>query len=218
MTKQQQLDIILASNPADKDLGYHTWIRSIDDILTFQEAVNFDGGDVAPDFTEDDAQNALQYGKITVYSSYPIKQGTFVTPSKMIAQEYAGGRNANVYQKLVQLDEVAWIDSEQGQYTGIGTINNKSSMKVYPLLSTFHDVNGNRDIPIVVEVFSTYKKAFDYAVMLAQEEIRNTSYITDVDIYPSIKYVANELQGYVNTYAANGNIVLGMSIWAETVE
>ena len=137
MTKREQLQIILANNPADdENLSYHTWIRTEADILTFEEAVAEDGGDITPDFTADDAQRALQTGEITVYSSYPIELGTFVTPSKMIAQDYAGGRQAKVYSKRVQLTDVAWICTEEGQYTGIGTINNKSSMELYMYLIT----------------------------------------------------------------------------------
>ena len=33
--KEKQLNIILATNPAEDDL--HTWIRTIEDILTFEE-------------------------------------------------------------------------------------------------------------------------------------------------------------------------------------
>lgn len=36
--KNQQLDIIKNSNPPNDD--YHTWIRSVDDILTLEEAIN----------------------------------------------------------------------------------------------------------------------------------------------------------------------------------
>ena len=48
------------------------------------------------------------------YSSNPITSGNFVTPSKMEAMAYAG--NGKVYEKSVNINEVAWIDSLQGQY------------------------------------------------------------------------------------------------------
>lgn len=66
-----------------------------------------------PDFTLVDAAKALKKGKVTVYSSYPIENGAFVTPSKMEAESYAGG--GKVYSKDTNLDDVAWIDSNEGQ-------------------------------------------------------------------------------------------------------
>ena len=116
--KQKQLNIILKVNPATND--YNTWIRTVDDIQTFEETLS--DGDMAlekdedyyPDYTYDMVLMALNTGKITVYSSYPIEQGIFVTPSRMEAEAYAGG--GKVYSKTVNLSDVAWIDPTQGQY------------------------------------------------------------------------------------------------------
>ena len=122
--KQQQFDIIRQTNPADDDI--HTWIRSVEDIKTFKEALEYDdyeGQDLTPDLTQKMVNNALNTGKITVYSSYEIKNGTFVTPSRMEAESYAGSKN--VYSKQVNLQDVAWIDSLQGQYAAT---NSKYSM------------------------------------------------------------------------------------------
>ena len=63
------------------------------------------------------AQKAIKSGKITVYSSYPIKQGIFVSPSYMEAESYAG--TGKVYEKTVKLTDVAWIDPTQGQYANV---------------------------------------------------------------------------------------------------
>ena len=116
--KAAQLSAIQQSNPFDPSLGAHTWIRSEGDILTYQEAIDNFGGvdDVTPDFRAQDVQVALDSGYVTVYSSYPIEQGTFVTPSRMEAQSYAG--EGRVYSKQVPLSDVAWLDEVQGQYTG----------------------------------------------------------------------------------------------------
>lgn len=116
--KAEQLAVIEQSNPFDAALGAHTWIRSAEDILTYGEAIDNFGGvdDVTPDFRAGDVQRALDSGYMTVYSSYPITQGTFVTPSYMEAQNYAG--DGHVYSKRVPLDDVAWLDEVQGQYTG----------------------------------------------------------------------------------------------------
>ena len=117
--KAAQFDIVQQSNPFDAELGDHTWIKSADDILTYPEAIDNFGGveDVTPDFRAADVQAALDSGEVTVYSSYPIEQGTFVTPSRMEAQSYAGD-GAQVYSQRVPLSDVAWIDEVQGQYTG----------------------------------------------------------------------------------------------------
>ena len=117
--KQKQNEIIQKSNPMNKDLGEHTWINSAKDIKTYQEAIEEFGGvdNITPDFTVEDVKKAINTGKVTVYSSYPIEQGTFVTPSKMEAQSYAG--NGQIYSKEVNLNDVAWIDEIQGQYAKV---------------------------------------------------------------------------------------------------
>lgn len=116
--KAAQLAVIEQSNPFNAELGAHTWIRGTEDVLTYREAIDNFGGvdDVTPDFRASDVQRALDSGYMTVYSSYPITQGTFVTPSRMEAQSYAG--DGHVYSKRVPLDDVAWLDEVQGQYTG----------------------------------------------------------------------------------------------------
>lgn len=116
--KSAQLAVIEQSNPFNAELGAHTWIRGTEDILTYREAIDNFGGvdDVTPDFRAGDVQRALDSGYMTVYSSYPITHGTFVTPSYMEAQNYAG--DGHVYSKRVPLDDVAWLDEVQGQYTG----------------------------------------------------------------------------------------------------
>lgn len=107
---------------------YHVGIRSIDDILTFEEAIEYsreENGDCIsgwPDCSDSLYEKALKSGKITIYSSYPIKPGTFVTPSKVQAQEYAcgseysGHKGSKVYSKTVDLYAVAWINADEGQY------------------------------------------------------------------------------------------------------
>ena len=114
--KKQQLEIIKNSNPMLDD--YHTGIRNIEDIKTFEETLQdsdwVDYDEFDPDYTREMAEEAIKTGKITVYSSYPIEQGVFVTPSKMEAQDYS--RNGKVYSKVVNLKDVAWIDPTQGQY------------------------------------------------------------------------------------------------------
>lgn len=117
--KEKQLDIILKTNPMTDD--YHVGIRTVEDIKTPEEAfktkIDEDEDYVYPDFTQKDGENALKTGKIVVYSSKPFEQGGFVTPSKMMAHDYAG--NKDVFSKEIDVDDVAWINSSEGQLTKI---------------------------------------------------------------------------------------------------
>ena len=124
--KQIQLDIIKNNNPVNDD--YHTWIRNVEDIKTLEETINdsdwIDYDKYNPDLSRQDIENAIDSGKITVYSSYPIKQGIFVSPSKMEAESYSS--NGKVYSKEVNINDVAWIDPTQGQYAKV--YNSKYSL------------------------------------------------------------------------------------------
>lgn len=119
--KLAQLEIVNRTNPAPNDTL--TWIRTAADIMTYSETVDdivrrgYEGDDPTPDYTWQDITKALKTNRVTVYSSYPIKNGTFVTPSRMEAEAYAG--NGPVYRKTVTLDKVAWIDELQGQYAHV---------------------------------------------------------------------------------------------------
>lgn len=114
--KKKQLDIIEKNNKMQDD--YHTGIRKIEDIKTLAETLedsDWQGyEEFNPDYTKKMADEALRTGKITVYSSYPIEQGVFVSPSKMEAESYSG--NGKVYSKEININDVAWIDPTQGQY------------------------------------------------------------------------------------------------------
>ncbi len=125
--KQQQLDIILKENPVDVNLSEHTWIRNIEDIKAFEEALQEDlDGEIqslTPDVSAEMVKKMIETGKAIVYSSHPIKQGTFVTPSKVEAQTYAG--SGKIYSKEVELKDVDWIDSLQGQYAKIESLDTK---------------------------------------------------------------------------------------------
>lgn len=117
--KDIQLFIIQETNPMLDDI--HTGIRTLDDILTFDEAMNVPEEKLvtAPDYEKKDMDRALKTGMITVYSSYPIEDGNFVTPSRMEAECYAGGPGSYVYSKTVPLENIAWIDNYEGQYAEI---------------------------------------------------------------------------------------------------
>ena len=133
--KEQQLGIIQKTNPMLDD--YHTGIRTVDDIKTFKEAYDIakkeakDGGWTEyasyPDITNEMIEDSLKTGEITVYSSNDIKNGAFVTPSYEQALDYAGGNENNIKSKKVKVDDVAWINLDEGQYAKVD--NTKASEK-----------------------------------------------------------------------------------------
>lgn len=113
--KQKQFEIIQKYNPMKDD--YHVGIRNENDIKTWKEAMEDEESFYWGDFDREDAEKALEKGTITVYSSYPIKQGTFVSTSKNQAKDYAGGKE--IYSMEVSLDKVAWINGDEGQFADV---------------------------------------------------------------------------------------------------
>lgn len=130
--KQKQLEIIEKVNPAPNT--YNTWIRKVEDIKTLAETLEdsdwADGDEFNPDLTKSMIEDAIESGEITVYSSYPIGQGVFVSPSYMEAASYSG--DGNVYEKTVKIDEVAWIDPTQGMYANTAESFSLSSPNTAP--------------------------------------------------------------------------------------
>ena len=137
--KQKQLERINETNPMLDD--YHVGIRGLSDILTMREAIeearqeaeegDYETLSAYPDITNEMLEDALQSGKITVYSSKPIKDGNFVTPSRMQAEDYAG--DGRVYSKTVSIDDVAWINTDEGQFVK----NRKDKAEKAPLRFQF---------------------------------------------------------------------------------
>lgn len=125
-TKQKQLDIINETNPAPN--SYSTWIRSAEDIKTLAETLRdadwAEETEFNPDLSREDIERAIEAGKITVYSSYPIENGVFVSPSAMEAGSYSG--DGMLYEKTVNIEDVAWIDPTQGQYAQVSGENTRT--------------------------------------------------------------------------------------------
>ena len=114
--KYAQFALTQANNPMLDDV--HTGIRSVEDIHTLEETLNDERLLVTePDWEEEDIRRAIEDNQVTIYSSKPIQDGTFVTPSRMVAEDYAGGEM--VYEKTVSPDKVAWIASDEGQYADV---------------------------------------------------------------------------------------------------
>lgn len=111
--KRQQLKVILGTNPMEDDI--HVGIRTVKDIKTAQEVLSIDYSPTK-DWDLEDVREALQTGRVTVYSSKEIKPGGFVTPSKSIAQDYGNG---TTYKLNVSINDIAWIDEFEGQYAPV---------------------------------------------------------------------------------------------------
>ena len=136
--KEEQFKIIQKTNPAPNE--NNTWIRSKEDINTFKEAYDTakseaeDGGwenyASYPDITKDIVNEALKTGKITVYSSYQIENGVFVTPSYRQALDYAGNDKSKVNSKEVNIDDVAWINLDEGQYAKVEQKQPKEKVEI----------------------------------------------------------------------------------------
>lgn len=140
--KGKQLEIIKKTNPMLDD--YHVGIRNVEDIKAFNEVVNDEDSFVWGDFTREDAKKALKEGKITVYSSYPINQGTFVSISKIQAEQYAGGKGNKIYSKTIPLEEVAWINGDEGQYANTTTRYSKNNQTWQDYLEKNYKTAGTR--------------------------------------------------------------------------
>lgn len=138
--KRKQYDIIQSTNPMEDD--YHVGIRSPKDIKTFAEVINDDESFAWGDFSKKDAERALKKGTITVYSSKPIENGNFVSTSKIQATEYAGG--GKIYTKQVPIEDVAWINGDEGQYAKISTKYSKENSTWREYLESHFKSTGTR--------------------------------------------------------------------------
>ena len=97
---------------------------TLSDIKTLEEIIHSDDYNfliTTPDFDIDDAKDAVKTGFIVVFSSRPIKKGTFVTPSPMIARSYSG--DGRIYSKKTNIYNIAWIDLSEGMFAPIAMKN-----------------------------------------------------------------------------------------------
>ena len=118
ITRGENARAAMRANPMLDD--YHTGIRGREDAKTFDEILREAeeswteyGSLTYPDMDIDMLREAKESGHITVYSSKPIETGTFVTPSRMNAEDYAG--DGHVYSAVVPVDRIAWISEDEGQ-------------------------------------------------------------------------------------------------------
>ena len=140
MTKQEKFEIIQKTNPAYD--SYHTHIRSVEEVHEWYEELDDADFDDNSDIFTGKEQTLL------VYSSKEIKPGTFVSTSLQQASEYASayiyeaihgegwevgnGQKSKIFKeigkeaakfagvnyKTIDVDEVAWINRNEGIYVG----------------------------------------------------------------------------------------------------
>ena len=178
--QQEQFEIIQKNNPMTDD--YHVGIRSADEIKDFADAMEDEESFFWGDFSKEDAVKALQKGRVTVYSSKPIRQGTFVSTSRNQAQDYAG--NGKVYSKNITLEEVAWINGDEGQVASTNNLSNVEGFEAKPKPEWIKSRKGVIDHQFKwQESMNEGKKAGD------------NHYVTDKDVHDLIE-ASLEMGGY----------------------
>ena len=138
MQRGDQMRMVTKENPMLDD--YHTGIRTREDVKTFDEMLsdaeaNFrEYGSLSyPDMDIEMLREAKRTGEITVYSSKPIRAGHFVTPSRMNAEDYAGGEK--VYSKKVSVEDIAWISEDEGQFAPVHEVANDEGLRFHAAMS-----------------------------------------------------------------------------------
>ena len=119
--RQKQWEIIQKTNPKEEGTN-STWVDKPEDAKTFYEVNHKDSDypfneNYSDDWTVKDKMNVEATGKITVYSSYPIEDGNWVTPSKEEGLSYAG--SGKLYSATIDPRDIAWVDAGQGQVAHI---------------------------------------------------------------------------------------------------
>lgn len=141
--QQTQFDIIQETNPAPEESNY-VWIRKPSDIKTFEEAINDKDSFTWGDYSKEDALRDLKKGTVTIYSSYPIKNGVFVSTSYQQALDYAGGDPSQVHSRKSSIDSVAWINGDEGQYAKATTKYSQNNSKWQVFLEDNFKSTGTR--------------------------------------------------------------------------
>lgn len=121
--KKEQFEIINESNRMRNDS--RAGILNADNILSFREAIDIakadNNGKISsyPDVPNSVFDKAMRSGFITVYGSEPIENGVFVTPSMIGAR--MDSDDGKVFSKVVSINDVAWLNSDEGQFADIAT-------------------------------------------------------------------------------------------------
>lgn len=219
----QQLKIIHAHNPAPND--YQTWIRNINDVKTFDETlkdsdfIGWEDEGFDESYSAADARIALEAGKITVYSSHPIGQGVFVSPSYMEAKNYSG--NGKVYSKEVALTDIAWIDPTQGQYAAVNEderaitkqLENTEELPIDVLCdngkiqwySFANGINNTEKVKDTLQKIQTKEK--QVVSILSNDNIHQLVYINDeLQLVPYSDHVFPSVDAALRSILENDNI------------
>ena len=134
---------------------------------------------------------AKRPGKVVVYSSKPIADGVFVTPSKMEAQNYAG--EGKVYSKEVAVDDVAWIDAFQGQYAKVeGTEESKGATVSFSIVEPVAEFDESK---------LDTQDVFAYADAINE---RNATKRAKEVVAPMVEEIGKEYKGVSNVILSTG--------------
>jgi hypothetical protein len=220
--QQAQFDIIQKTNPAPEGTKY-VWIRKPSDIKEFAETIDDGESFVWGDYSKEDAIRDLKKGTVTIYSSYPIKNGVFVSTSYRQALDYAGGNPSQVHSRKAALDSVAWINGDEGQYAKVtkekyskynqtwqehidkyykptGTRTDMSKIRI----PTKQDVNKSANIPTKETINNTKSS------MLSTNEQEELNYLKDSPFELTkeetsrMEYLQNKAEGRIKYSELDG--------------
>lgn len=178
--KRLQYEIIQATNPMFDD--EHVGIRSPADIKTFEEVIEDEESFNWGDYSKEDALRDLKRNKVTLYSSYPIKNGVFVSTSRVQAEQYAGGQGNRVYSKTVSPDKVAWINGDEGQYASSTAKYSHSNTPWQDYLDNNFPTSGTRTfgLPTAEQLNQPSQEMIEAAQALTLERKDKKINLTDV--------------------------------------
>ena len=191
--QQTQFDIIQETNPAPEESNY-VWIRKPSDIKTFEEVINDEDSFSWGDYSKEDALRDLKKGTVTIYSSYPIKNGVFVSTSYQQALDYAGGDPSRVHSRKSSIDSVAWINGDEGQYAKITTNpNNEIEIRINPdsksageflmVHEVSHAIKSNEMIELINDFASRNEK---FAESVKEIETKYGKNLTSEEVFADV--------------------------------
>ena len=201
--KNAQFEIIQKTNPAPEDSNY-VWIRKPSDIKTFEEIVNDKDSFSWGDYSREDALRDLKKGTVTIYSSYPIKNGVFVSTSYQQALDYAGGDPSRVHSRKSSINSIAWINGDEGQYAKTNINNTEYSLiSNENLTNELKLQNKNMVLPTFKENNSSNEKLGNNVLPTATDikkinenkipSFKNSEYTPD-DVSKNVDLKSNELK------------------------
>lgn len=218
--RQKQWEIIQKTNPKWEGTN-STWIDTPEDVKTFHEVNHKDSDypfneDYSDDWTVKDKINVEATGKITVYSSYPIEDGNWVTPSKEEGLSYAG--SGKLYSATMDPRDIAWVDAGQGQVAHISDelkeVIDLATKAETQVQNIDNKTNESNNIQSTVNKLDEEISKYETIVALVKEYYelshnkQNTSLRTEAD--DRISAIRKELKSYEQNPNYNGDYKMGL--------